>query len=382
MRVTIWDLDYYYQKGASPKNLTAMKISSWHKQKGDTVLLVTSAFDIDRAYDICYMIRENLKTPTNFPARFLVDNKVRWIGKAFLGKHNWTPPQGLAGCRPDYLLYPELDTREERAEFVSLFNPLGEFWPHLQNWTNSFKNKLTVVQDKNIWKTSKKLLLQAFKMLQESKNIVFSEPISIQNLISDKEIREEFFKLKLAPSKTYPIKWTIVGIDEIGEALVFLKEFKERYKNLGYGQLTLDWHDVNKNHWEGKELAQSNFADVRKIIIIAKEEQVPIKIMMPQNRLSDTPYFFLFEELANWTKTATSFRASWLEYITKKFLKVVGDDAMMAWNNPMQWNEPFRSLLIQSWFDSEFLLRQWGMKSVSQTAIPWDLWKEQFRYGI
>ena len=54
-----------------------MKISSWHKQKGDTVLLVTSPFDIDRAYDICYMIRENLKTPTNFPARFLIDNKVR-----------------------------------------------------------------------------------------------------------------------------------------------------------------------------------------------------------------------------------------------------------------------------------------------------------------
>ena len=63
---------------------------------------------------------------------------------------------------------------------------------------------------------------------------------------------------------------------------------------------------------------------------MAKEEQVPIKIMMPQNRLSDTPYFFLFEELANWTKTAASFRASWLEYITKKFLKAVGDDAMMA----------------------------------------------------
>ena len=85
-------------------------------------------------------------------------------------------------------------------------------------------------------------------MLQESKNVVFSEPISIQNLISDKEIKEEFFKLKLAPSKIYPIKWTVVGIDEIGEALTFLKEFKERYKNLGYGQLTLDWHDVNKNH--------------------------------------------------------------------------------------------------------------------------------------
>ncbi len=38
--------------------------------------------------------------------------------------------------------------------------------------------------------------------------------------------------------------------------------------------------------------------------------QVPIKIMMPQNRLSDTPYFFLFEVLANWTKTAASFRTS------------------------------------------------------------------------
>lgn len=42
-------------------------------------------------------------------------------------------------------------------------------------------------------------------MLQESKNVVFSEPISIQNLISDKEIKDAFFKLKLAPSKVYPI---------------------------------------------------------------------------------------------------------------------------------------------------------------------------------
>lgn len=384
MRITIWDLDYYYGRATQPdypKNLTAMQISSWHKQRGDTVLFITSTFDINRPFDLCYLIKEKLKTPTNLPAHFLLDKNVMWIGKAFLGRHNWTPPEDLGGCRPDYLLYPELDTKQQRAEYVSLFNSEGEFWSHLQNWTNSFRNKLTIIQDKNLWKASKKSLLKAFEVLQESKNVVFSEPISIQKLISDKEIKEAFFKLKLVANKNYPITWTVIGMDEVSKALEFLKTFRARYKNLGYGQLIFDWHDVEKNHWDGKEKAQENFADVRKIILIAKEEQVPIKIMMPKDRLTDTPYFFLFEELANWTKGPT-FYLSWLEYISKKFLKAIGEDAIIAWNNPIKWTEPFRNLLIQTWYDKDFLRHQWGKKYLSEINIPWNLWKEQFKYGI
>lgn len=379
MKVTIWDLEYYYAKNRrNCKNLTAMKLSSWHKQQGDQVLFVTSPFDIDRYYDICYIIKEEFKTPA-VPARFLLDQKVRWLGASFVGKHNWTPPKGFAGCRPDYLLYPELDTKEERAEYVTLFNYYGEFLPHLQNWTNSFKNKLTIIQDKYMWKASKNNLMTALKLLQDSKNVVFFEPISIQKLISDKDIKKEFFKLKLVPSRAFPVKWTVVGLNEINEALAFLKEFKAHYKNMGCGQLTLDWHDAENDHWKSKEKAQKNFADVRQMILMAKIEQVPIKIMMPPNRF-DTPYFFLFEELANWSNTA--FKDSWLEYISKKYLKVIGEDAVMAWNNPARWPETFRSLLIQTWYDSEFLRRQWGEKMLSELNIPWVLWKEQFKYGI
>ena len=58
MRVTIWDLDYYY---SSTKvdcfNPDVMKISSYHKQLGDQVNFVLKEDDIYRPYDLYYIIK-------------------------------------------------------------------------------------------------------------------------------------------------------------------------------------------------------------------------------------------------------------------------------------------------------------------------------------
>ena len=68
-------------------NPDVMKISSYHKQKGDQVNFVISEFDVDRPYDLYYIIKENSKTP-NAPLRFYMDNKVRWWGKAYKTRIN------------------------------------------------------------------------------------------------------------------------------------------------------------------------------------------------------------------------------------------------------------------------------------------------------
>lgn len=54
-----------------------MKISSYHKQLGDTVNFVTREVDIWRFYDIIYIIKENDETP-NPPFQFFTDSKVKW----------------------------------------------------------------------------------------------------------------------------------------------------------------------------------------------------------------------------------------------------------------------------------------------------------------
>ena len=56
-------------------------------------------------------------------------------------------PDAMLACRPDYLLYPEKNTKLERAEQIRLFNNRGKLLPLVQDWTNSFKNKRAIVTD-------------------------------------------------------------------------------------------------------------------------------------------------------------------------------------------------------------------------------------------
>jgi hypothetical protein len=78
MRVTIWDLDYYYSKEkVNCFNPDVMKISSFHKQSGDRVNFVMQADDIYRPYDIYYIIKENKKVK-NPPLEFFTNPNVRW----------------------------------------------------------------------------------------------------------------------------------------------------------------------------------------------------------------------------------------------------------------------------------------------------------------
>lgn len=54
-----------------------MKISSYHKQLGDKVNFVIREVDINRPFDIYYIIKENSKTP-NPPFEFFTNSKVKW----------------------------------------------------------------------------------------------------------------------------------------------------------------------------------------------------------------------------------------------------------------------------------------------------------------
>jgi hypothetical protein len=78
LRISIWDLDFYYaQDKTNLVNPDVQKISSYHKQQGDAINFVMTPYDINRPYDVYYIIKEKADTP-NPPLEFLVNPKVRW----------------------------------------------------------------------------------------------------------------------------------------------------------------------------------------------------------------------------------------------------------------------------------------------------------------
>ena len=370
MRVTIWDLDYYYtKKKTNCFNSTAMRISSYHKQMNDQINFVLKEDDIRRPYDIYYVIKEKEKTP-NPPGDFFLNTKVRFIGKAFKMRA-WQLPDIMLAVRPDYLLYPEKNTRIERSEHIQLFNSQAKLLPRIQNYTNSFKGqKRVILTDKYMWFADKKSIIHAFKVLSEIKNLSFSEPIWIQKLYTDKELKDAFFKLNLTPGAH--LEWLPVDAENFEEAFQVLLEAQNQWPQVAIGALTVKFK--NLKHWDSWLAAYRDFNEIKSMILRGKKVGIQIKIDPFEQRI-ETPYFFLFEEISKWTLSPRG-NLCWLEYL------MGAHNGYGNLNNPSAWWDTFRDLLRQTWEDREFLLLRRKDNYMSDNEIPWNLWKEEFKYGI
>lgn len=85
-------------------NVKCMKLSSYHKQKGDTVNFVTEKFHISLQHDICYIIKEQDNTP--MPSKSILDsNTTKLLGDGFKYYNRKELSEIIVACRPDYLLY-------------------------------------------------------------------------------------------------------------------------------------------------------------------------------------------------------------------------------------------------------------------------------------
>lgn len=376
-RVSIWDLDYYHNPNKKNCfNADVMKISSYHKQMGDIVTFVTSENDIRRPFDIYYIVKENSTTP-NPPGDFFVNSKIKWWGKAYKARVNWKMNDAMLACRPDYLIYPERNTKLERAEHVRLFNNDSQPLPLLQDWRNTFKNKHTLITDTTMWFADKNHIIDALKRLQEVKKVSFLEPIWLQKIIYDKDIRSEFLKLHFTSGSK--LTWTLAALDDVDATIEFVQAFKEKFPRVSAGEIVVDYQNKKHSHWESVTYAQEDFAAIKKMICRCKTLGVQLIVKMPTERF-DTPYFFVFEELSTWTHKA--FKKSWLEYLTSRFQKNGYMLSVEYWNHPEAWNVLFRDLLRQTWFDKEFLLHRWKSDFVSENDIPWQLWEKEFKIGL
>lgn len=375
MKVTIWDLDYYY---ATEKrdifNPDVMKISSYHKQKGDQVNFVQKQDDIYRPYDIYYIIKENNETP-NPPFDFYTNNRVRWWGNAVKFRINWKMDNVMLGVRPDYLLYPEKETKMERAEQIRLLGNEGKLLPVTQDWHNSFKNKQVLVTDDKLWTTDTDTTIKALKRLEGISNLIFLEPIWLQKLISNKDIMNQFLKLKLTHGA---IQFVPIFIEDYAEHAAAWLQIKENFPRIKIGELVIRFRPTE--HWESKEKALQEWFQLQDIIINSKKNKISVRLKELKHR-TDTPYFLLFETVSDWLREKPQW--SWLEWITSIYGPGLKFNANLDyWGHPERWNEVFRDLLRQTWRNAEFLTAQWGEKFISHNDIPWIRWQKEFIYEI
>ena len=391
-KITIWDMDYYYAKvRKNVFNSIAMKISSYHKQLGDEINLVRTKNDLHRPYDRYYIFKEQPDIPDLI--EFLLDTsgKIFWYGKGIpQSRCNLKLKDEVLGCRPDYLLYPEKETRFERAEQVYFTNMQEKPLPWIQTWDNTFKNKLVLVLDRHLWECDDNIILEVLKKLEGKKSIFFFEPIPIQKLLSNKDIRDQFLKLKIAKEKG-SVKWTpleinraIGGNKAINDTLAALNFMKVNFHIAADG-LYVNWVD---KLWRQEHLSPVTiFSIIQHWCIAASTNKIHLILEAPPNEWKRNPRYcsdyIFFRYIMLWV--ATSFN-SWLGWLTQQFCHSYDPYTMVKyWNTPSQWASTFRLCLMRTSEYKNFIkFSGTGADSwyVNDVMIPWNKWKEQFKYEI
>lgn len=302
MRITIWDMDFYYKKSFLP-HPKAMKISSFHKQQGDLINFVTEDSHIKMVYDLFYVIRE--KSSTKRVPGFLMDDKrARLIGATFKYFDNvWDIDAVIAACRPDYMLYPEKTERDAyyNANIIQLYHN-GVKLPVIQPFENTIKHhKKTLVIDKEFWDVSDENIELSLQELSQYKYIAFSAPIKLKKIIKNDTILNLFLKLDFSPGTIFKFQNNIGStFSEVKEMMSFIEKLKEKNPDVYISAIPI--RAVSCDHWESRAAAVDDLERCLQIMNEAKMRRVHVNIIAPNRREIETPYWYFFEPIEAWSK--------------------------------------------------------------------------------
>lgn len=372
MRVTIWDLDWYYKHRTIPHH-KAMKISSYHRQQGHYINFVEDESDLGFDYDEMYIIRERNNTPFP-PSKYIDRTDVKMIGKDFDFYDNyWETTAVIDMCRPDYQLYPEKERDPHYNAHVVQFLHKGKLLPAKQAYENEAEghHKKTLVVDKGLWNLKKDDMIKILKELKSQKNIDFLEPISLNYILSDKEITEKFLSLEF--SKGSYLKFiNDFGheFEEVEKIIRFLRVIKDK-KEMNIKSIEIN--AVIYDHWSDNDNAVKDIRRSLKIVNLAKENKIRVLLKTPERR-SETPYWAFFDIMDVWTKYTP--RLSYVEAMLKSAMERLDLRWDEVINNSVKWITPRSRLLMflmSSYPDmiTKYGLRRWGNEMLNPNHIEW-----------
>lgn len=102
MYIGIFDQDILLNPAKFCPSLELMKLSYYHKRRGDIVEFVLS-FEDSEKYDILYLSRESL-SQKDFPSSFLLQSNLQWVGRGFTGNYVKLPEE-VEHSPPDRTFY-------------------------------------------------------------------------------------------------------------------------------------------------------------------------------------------------------------------------------------------------------------------------------------
>lgn len=370
-RISIWDMDWFYNFRFEP-NYKAMKLSSYHKQLGDSINFITEENHINFDYDIIYVLKERSSTP--FPPLKILDNqKSKLIGEEFFFyETQWELPLVINAVRPDYALYPFKEKNiYKNANIVKLLHN-GKYIEKKQDYINPLyeARRKSLVVDEDLWDAEKDVIKKSLKELQKLKNIVFLKPIKLKSIIFDKEVVELFSKLKVMSGTAFKFENDCEENYENNKLIIdFIREFKD---NNSIRLNPVEIKSINEDHWNGKnQAALKDLERLLKTIDYAKSKKVQIVIKKPFSR-SETPYWGFFDTLETWTRYYQY--DSYVDAMTRTASKRHGIEWYEVLNNPLKWSTPSVHLFLNLYVKYKDILepyffRKWGEEKTNKSKI-------------
>lgn len=367
MVVYILDLDWAFDKNEMP-SIECMRLSSFHKQRKDSVFLITEMSELMTQYDKLYIFSNSDSTP-NVGSKILNDKKTVLLGKKYELCGAKKLGAIISGCRPDYLLYDiknEQSNSYSKANFITFFTSEGGKVSSRQAWKNTKKGvKRTIVTDDCLWEQSIEDIIHCLQELQTERNIVFLNPISLKILIEQEQVRKLFFSLHF--SKGTKFKWrnnmpmNSVSAQKISHFLLELKT--HTLSDLGSIPIKPIENTIN---W------QDEFSTIIQLIAIYKQNK--IKCFLPPSKNSE---FYLNKWISSWcTKGHENSFIEEMVFFTsarkgKRWFNII--------NSPQEWNNDRTRFIIKILQNEKFkfllpfLAIQWGGNSIDISNIDFTI---------
>ena len=373
-RITIWDMDFYHKKSFTP-NPIAMKLSSYHKQKGHLINFISEAYHITMSFDTFYIIKEKPRTPKP-PGHLLHHKQVNLIGKSFKFFDNyWIPPKIISAVRPDYLLYPDVHRNAYYNANIAQFYHNGTLLNKKQPFENTKKHhKKTLVIDKEFWLVSQENMKSCLMELKQYKNIAFLHPIDLKILLSSEDLMALFVNLNFSSGTVFRFRNNYgQRYEDALELFKFIRRMKTAH---GHIRITeIPFKTTTTDHWEGVDAGLYDLERCLKIMNEAKKHKIHIRFVSPSFRL-ESPYWYYFEMMEYWTMNME--RVSYVELMLNSSTKHTGMPWYGILNNKLKWNFPNLYFLLavltkkKRWIE-DYGFRQWGDDMIEYQLIDWNV---------
>ena len=331
MNIGVIDADIIGRKKHRFPNLASMKISSYHKQHGDDVTLLTSYDDLNK-YDKIYVSK--VFTKTKVPDYILKLNNVEYGGTGFFYDKAPPLPHNIEHIMPDYHLYDGwINTLIEAGAKPSHFKYYTDYsigfmtrgcfrqcefcvnkkykecvsHSHLSEFLATDRKKICLLDDNFL---SCKKWRELLNELQESgKRLQFKQGLD-ERLLTDE-------KVQLLSKLKYDGEY-IFAFDNINDYDLILSKLKilRKYIKKQCKFYVLCGYD-RENKYDIEFWKQDLVDTFKRIELLGRYQCLPY--IMRHDNYEQSPYRGIYIAIAMWCNTPSMFKTQSLESFAYKY---------------------------------------------------------------